>query len=336
MEAAQRLLAAQKLIAKGDVSEWWDNLPAEQKREYIEEHPNSKYADQAIKEGQEKKESQGPAGDQPSGASAPGSAQRKKMADAVRKSAPKIADRLKKTFPKITHAASALKHLATGKPLDHEHKEVLHELGHLAVKTALGHVVDPHSAKALGQIAVTAVAHGIEKYKEHKAKNPKGDDVTQFVEAVADGIENAETAPVPAEHAAPKSHYRAAIAKHIKASAGHIVQVIDKSFKDIKPATQGLAAFAQRKPMTEQQTKALKHLGKFALGTAIATLPGGIAAHLAAGAGAAALTHAYKAMRAGEHHGSLVHRFVESIGEGLEDALIESGEGGEGHHGGHE
>jgi hypothetical protein len=343
MKAAQRLLAATQIVAREDVqvSEWWTNLPAEQQRQYIDEHPNSKYADQAIKEGKENKQKHGdpqqeakePTDDVDH--NAPSSEQRKKMGAAITKSAPKIASILKRTFPKISAATSALAHLGTGKPLTHEHKEVIHELGGIALKTALTHSVGPHAAKALGQIGITAVNYAMEKFHEHKQKKPDQDDVQTFVEAVGEGVEKAEVAPVPKEHAEPGSHFRSAIGKHIKKSVKHIVAVIDQSFKDVKPATQGLVAFAKGESMSPVQTKALKHLGKFALGTAIATLPGGLAAHLAAGAGTAALTHAYKVMRSGEHHGSIVHRFVEAIGEGLEDAIIESGEGNEGH-GGHE
>jgi hypothetical protein len=69
------------------------------------------------------------------------------------------------------------------------------------------------------------------------------------------------------------------------------------------------------------------------LGLSIATLPGGLAAHLAAGVGVAALTHAYKAIKNKsidpEH---MLHSFIESIGEGLEHGLLEhvGGEGGGG------
>jgi hypothetical protein len=332
--SAITLRAATRLHAL-ETSEWWDNLPVDQKKQYLEEHPHSKYADQTLHEHEERKAKEGHSEERPATAMTPGSPQRRKMAEGIRKHAPTIAKTLHHTFPRISSAVSALHHLATGKPLDHKHKEVLHELGGIALKTAVSSALGPHAAKAVGQVSVTAVAYGIEKFKEHKEKKKGGDDLETFVEAVADGVEHAEVAKVPKEHAQPKSSYRSAIGQHIKKSASHIVSVIDRSFKDIKPASQGLAAFVQRKPMTDEQQHAMKNLGKFALATSIATLPGGLAAHLAAGAGAAALTHAYKVIRSHEGHGSLVHRLVEAIGEGLEDAIIEEGGGGEGHHGGH-
>ncbi len=335
MDAAFRLLASQ--IRAKETSEWWDNLPAEQKKEYIGEHPNSKYANQAIHEKEAAKGDQqadpGPDGrDQPEGPKSlqPGSPQRKAVATTIKKGAPKIAKLLKHAFPRISAATEALHHLGTGKPLEHEHKEVLHEFGGIALKTALGHVVGAEAAKLLGNIGVTAIHYGIEKFKEHKDKDPHKDDVETFVESVADGIENAEAAPVPAEHAAPKSHYRTAIAKHLKKNAIHVVAVLDRSFKDIKPATQGLVALAHGKPLDEHHKKAVKNLGKVALGVSIASLPGGLAAHIAAGVGTAALNYAYrhlkKELKPGE---TMLHHFVEAIGEGLEDALIENG--GEGH-----
>lgn len=343
MDAAFRLLAKQ--VRAKETSEWWDNLPAEQKKDYIEEHPNSKYANQAIHEGEAAKGDQeaspGPEGrDKPTGPASlqPGSPQRKQVADSIKGQAPKIAKLLRHAFPRIHAATEALHHLVTGKPLDHEHKEVLHEFGGIALKTALGHVVGPEAAKMLGNVGVTAIHYGIEKFKEHKDKDPKRDDVEVFVEAVADGVENADAAPVPAEHAAPKSHYRTAIAKHLKKNVDHITAILDRSFKDIKPATQGLMALAKGQPLDESHKKAVKHLGKVALGVSIASLPGGLAAHIAAGVGTAALNYAYRHLKHELKPGeTMIHHFVASIGEGLEDALIEGGEGGEhGHGGGHE
>jgi hypothetical protein len=75
----------------------------------------------------------------------------------------------------------------------------------------------------------------------------------------------------------------------------------------------------------------MKGLGKVTLGLSIAALPGGLAAHLAAGVGSVAVGHAFKAMREGKFKdGHLIHHFVEAIGEGLEDALLEKTAGGEG------
>lgn len=319
----------QATVVKADTaikpSEWWDNLPREQKETYLENHPNSKYAEQALKEAQETNY-QAPAQLQP------GSKERKNVASKIAAASPNIAKTLKHAFPKVTAASGALSNLAKGEKLDHEQKETLHELGAMALKTALSHTIGPHAAKLVGSVGITAVHYAIEKYKHHKDKSKKTDDIEVFVDAVADGVEHAEAAPIPKEHQEPKSSFRSALGTHIKKSAKHVASILDRSFKDIKPATQGLASLAKKQPLEPEQKKALKHMGKMALGTSIALLPGGLAAHLAAGAGAAALTHAYKKMREGEGTGHLVHRFVEAIGEGLEDAILEHAAGEEGGH----
>jgi hypothetical protein len=324
LNAAARLT---QVLAKEDnvPSEWWHHLPAEQKKQYIEEHPQSKYADQAIKEGEEAEEHGEPQKKIPQ-------EHREKAAADIRSNSGKIARTLKKTFPLISEATSALKHLVTGKPLEEEHKEALHELGGVALKTALSSAIGPHGAMVVGQIGITATKYAIDHFSEKKKEAKNKDDVEVFVDTLADGVEHAEEAPVPKEHAESGSHYRGAIAKHVKASAGHIVKVLDKSFKHIKPATQGLVALSHGKPLTEEHKKAVKGIGKIALGLSIAALPGGLAAHLAAGVGATALAHAYKAIKDRKldpQH--IVHSFVESIGEGLEHGLLESvGESGEG------
>jgi hypothetical protein len=103
------------------------------------------------------------------------------------------------------------------------------------------------------------------------------------------------------------------------------VSVLDKSFQHIKPATQGLVALSKGEPLTEEHKKAVKGLGKIALGLSIAALPGGLAAHLAAGVGVAAVNHAYKSIK--HRHidpQHILHSFVESIGEGLEHGLLEA------------
>lgn len=315
MDALQRIINA---AAEVDPSEWWTELPAEQKHEYIEEHPHSKYADQAIEETRSKKTSV-------SNEDQAGSEERKKLGSSIAKQAPKIAGILKRAFPRITHATSALKHLATGQKLTHDQKETLHEFGALAIKTAIGHITGPESAKLLGNVGITAVRYGIEKFKQHRANSSK-DDVEVFVNSIAEGVAHAKTAGVPAEHASPKSAYRTALAKHFKKNVSHVVEVVNRSFKDIKPAMQGLSQLAHRQPLDDAHKQAVKNLGKVALGVSIAALPGGLAAHLAAGVGASAITYAIKRIQKGEHHGSILHHFVEAIGEGLEDALIESGD----------
>ena len=331
LNAAARL--SQPITAKApEASEWWHHLPSEQKEIYINEHPNSKYADQAIKEGEASDKAGG--GDrQVEKPKEISEEHRAEVSGAIRSNSSKIAHVLKKTFPLISGAASALKSIATGKPLTHEHKEVLHDLGGLALKTALSSAIGPHGAMVTSRLGLTAIHHAIEHFKEKKAASADKDDIEVFVDAIADGVDQAKEAPVPKEHAAPKSHYRTAIAKHLKASTKHIVEVIDKSFQHIKPATQGLVALSEGQKLTDEHKKALKGLGKIALGLSIATLPGGLAAHLAAGVGISAVNQAYKAIS--KKHidpKHILHSFVEAIGEGLEDSMLEHAAGGEGGH----
>jgi len=323
LNAAARL--NHPLTAKApEASEWWHHLPAEQKEQYIDEHPNSKYADQAIKEGEEETKPK---------AKELNPEHRAKAAESIRSNSGKIAGILKRTFPLISEATSALKHLVSGKPLEEGHKEALHELGGIALKTALSSVIGAHGAMIVGRIGITATEHAIEHFKEKKESSEGKDDVEVFVDALADGVEHAKEAPVPRSHAEPKSDYRSAISKYVKAGAKHIVQVIDESFQHVKPAVQGLVALSEGKPLDEEHKKAVKGLAKIALGLTIATLPGGIAAHIAAGVGVAAVSHAYKAIQGNridpEH---MLHSFVEAIGEGLEHGLLEhvGGEGGGG------
>jgi hypothetical protein len=347
MDAVNRLVATTRVRAKEDAapSEWWHHLPAEQKKEYIEQHPNSKYADQAIKEGEEK-------GHQASQEHLEeGSEHRKQVANEMRKQSPSIAATLKKSFPKMTHALGALKSLATGKKLEHEQKEVLHELGNLAFHTALGKL-DPGSSTihTVANVGVTAVQHAIDHFKKKKEAAKNKDDVEVFVDALADGAEQAKAAPIPNEHAKQGSSYRQALAKHFKSSSDHVSQVLMKSFPNIKPATQGLASLAKGKEVTPEQRKSIKALGKQGLSLSIAALPGGLPVHLTAGLALAAVNYGTKKMKqykeqhkdghAKEHAHGLVHHFIESIGEGLEHALITGHllghhEGGE-HGGGHE
>ncbi len=306
---------------KPEVSEWWLKLPAVQKKEYIEEHPQSKYADQAIKEGEEESRT-GKDSTKPEISKQ----HRSKVSSAIRSKSAAIAGVLKKNFPLISEATSALKSIATGKPLTHEHREVLHELGGLALKTALSKAVGPEAAMITSRLGITAVKHAIDHYKSRNGK----DEVQSFVEAVADGIDQAKEAPVPKEHQADGSHYRAAISKYLKKGTAHVVQVLDKSFQHIKPATQGLAALTSGKKMSDEQRTAVKSLGKIALGLSIASLPGGLAAHIAVGLGTTALKHAYTSIhRHNIDPVHVLHSFVESIGEGLEHGLLHHvGEGG--------
>lgn len=304
-----RTNASTRLFASED---WWDQMTSEQKKEYVEQHPNSKYAKEHIDQDDEES-NQGPASTE----------ERKALASSLRKAVPEVASKIKKAFPKMNAAASALKHLATGKKLDEEHKEVLHELGGVALKVASSHLVgDPHLGKVLKHVGTHAVHYAIDKFKEHKEKNKNKDDLEVFVDGIVEGVENVEES---------KSETKQSIASHIKKSAGHVVEILNRSFKDIKPATSGLKALAQGQPLDPEHKKALKGLGKVALATSVAALPGGLVVHLGAGVGATALVHAFKKMR-GYHGGHVVHHFVESIGEGLEDALLEHA-AGEGEHG---
>lgn len=336
MNAAQRLIATSRIEAKGpEVSDWWKHLEPEAKKQYINEHPASKYAEQAAKEGEE-------SGHQPPRESLkPSSEERKKLAGAITKNAPKIAETIKHSFPKITHAVGALKHLATGRKLEHEQKEVLHELGEMVLRNQLAKHVGGNAVQFAADIGITAIKYGIEKYKEHQAKTPDKDSVQTFVEAVGEGVEKADHAPVPAEHAQPGSSYRKALASKFKSSAKHITEVLQRSYPHIKPATHGLVALAKGDKPTHEEKHALQHMGKHALMLGIAALPGGLAAHLTAGVSASAVQYAYKKIKAAKNQNespkSLVGHFVEAIGEGIEHAFVNGHLGGHGggHGGGH-
>lgn len=336
MHALYRLLATAQLTVSADAtvkpSEWWTQLPAPDKKEYLEQHPASKYADQAIKEGEEKGH------EAPSEELKTGSKERTAIAGTISKNAPVIASQIKKTFPKITHALGALKNLATGKPLDHHQKEVLHELGDLALHTAAGKMVPgSNSIHMLADIGMSAVKYGIEHYKKKQDANKDRDSVEAFVDAVAEGTAKADHAPVPDEHAAPGSKYRKALAAHFKSTSHHVTEVLNRSFPHIKPAGAALKNIVNKKPLDKEQKQALQSLGKQALMMSIATLPGGLAVHLTAGISASVVSYAVKKFRApaGESaEKSLVGHFVEAIGEGLEHATISGHLFG--HEGGHE
>jgi hypothetical protein len=332
MEAAKRLTATSKVEAKGpEVSDWWKHLEPEAKKQYINEHPASKYAEQAAQEAKE-------SGHQPPRASLkPSSEERKQLSSSITQNAPKIAISLKKSFPKITHAVGALKHLATGKKLEHEEKEVLHEMGEMIFRNQLAKHVGGNAVQIAADIGITAIKYGIEKYKEHQAKDPNKDSVQSFVEAVGEGVEKAEHAPVPAEHAKEGSSYRKAIASKFKSSAKHVTEVLQRSYPHIKPATHGLVALAKGEKPTHEQKHAIQHMGKHAMMLGIAALPGGLAAHLTAGVATSAVTFAYKKIQQAKNQNespkSLIGHFVEAIGEGLEHAFVNNHLGG--HEGGH-
>jgi len=304
---------------------WWDALTSEQKKLYIKQHPNSKYAKDPIGEDEEAPEEKAPEEheESPTEDTHEESEEsheveevkdehRKSVADTLRKLGPKVAKTIKHKFAKIGIAGAALKRIAAGQELEEEHKETLRELGSFTLKTLSSHVTgSPELSKVIARVGTTAVEHAIEKFKEHKEKSGK-DDIDTFVDGVAEGLEKAEVKKDDKEETSIKS-----IGNHIKKSTNHIVDVLNKSFQHIKPATEGL---------DDEHKAAMKGLGKIALATSVATLPGGLAVHITASIGGAALIHAFKKMKAfksqGHEHG-ILHHFVESIGEGLEDALLE-------------
>ena len=307
LNAATRLLAAE---------DWWEALPADQKKQYIKDHPNSKYAKDAIKEDEAKEKA--PADDSKD------STEKKSAVSALRKNGSKIAQKLKSTFPRVHQATSGLKNLATGKPLEGEQKEALIELGTLALNTGLSKKFGVWHALTISQVGLTAIKHAMDHYKEKKAQTPDKDDVEVFVDAVADGLEQ-EVKPVPKEEF--KSFYKGVIAKHLKGKASHIVKVIDKSFSDVKPAMQGLNAIRKGEKMAEEHKEAIVSLGKFAIGTAITYLPGGVFAHIGASVGVVAVNQAIKFIRKAKSEEPLLKQFVEAVVDSLEDSLLDAAAG---------
>jgi hypothetical protein len=341
---------------------WWEALTSDQKKLYIKQHPNSKYAKEHIGNDEEepKEESKGEEEtpkEQPEEKEETTEHEtpheeheeeitqehRSAVGNALRRLGPKIADRIKAKFDKIGVAGAALKRLASGHELEEEHKETLREMGGFALKTLGSHVSgSPEMGKVIARVGTVAVEHAIDKFAEHKRKNQSKGDIETFVDGIAEGLEQAE-------HKAAEKTFDAfkSVGSHIKKSANHIVDILNKSFHHIKPASEGLKNLATGKKLEPEQKKAMQGLGKIALATSIASLPGGLAVHLGAGIGATALTHAFKKMKeyraemhehggGGHGHHGILHHFVESLGEGLEDALLEhaAGEGGAEH--GHE
>jgi hypothetical protein len=302
-----KLNAAHRLLASED---WWEALDADQKKQYIKDHPGSKYAKDSIKEDSKEPEAK----DTPE--------PRKASAGVLRTHGPKIARLLRDSFPLLSGATAALKHLATGKKLTEDHRDVLMELGDTVLKSALKFAVGKEQAHLIhtaGHVGVHAVKYATEHFKKNKENSNGKDDLEVFVDSVAEGIEKAD---VPDEEVStpPK---KGAIAQHIKSKASHIAKVLDRSFPRVKQATTGLVALSEGTELSAEQKKAIKGLGKMALGMSIAALPGGFAAHLVAGAGSLALTSALNAIRKRKvPEGSVLRHFVESIGQGLEDAVV--------------
>lgn len=296
-------------------SDWWDGLDAEQKKAYIEDHPNSKYAKDAIAD---------KGHDEQHSSQAPGEAHTKERKEAVstlRKHGSKIAAKLKSTFPRMHSASAGLKNLATGKPLEDEHKEALCELGMLALNTGLSKKYGVWHAITVSQVGATAVKHAMDHFKEKKAQSPKKDDTEVFVDAVADGLENGK----PASKEETRSFIKAGLGQHFKAAAKHVVAIADKSFSDVKPAVQGLKALAHGQKMDDEHKAAIKSLSKFAIGTAITYMPGGIFAHIGMSVGVVALEHAVKAIRDKKlTTGTLLTTFVAATVGSLEDSLLDA------------
>lgn len=323
-----RLNETKNLTAAAEASSWWEGLDADTKKQYIHDHPNSKYAKDAISAAKE-----GASGnDAPHiNAEDPNSEQVrhqvKQVAGGMRKNSAKIASVLKKTMPRMHNAAAGLKALANGKPLEEEHKEALIELGTLAINTGLSRQMGVWHAVTIGRIGITAVKHGIEHFKKKKEQSPNKDDTEVFVESVADGMEQ-PVKPIPREEA--KSFFSSAL----KNASSHIIQVADKSFHHVKPAVQGLNALRKGEPLDEGHKKAIKSLGMFAVATAITMLPGGALAHVGASVGVVAVKHAVKAIKDHKEAGvGLTEAFMTAAVESLEDSLLEAvAPEEEGHH----
>lgn len=306
MGVTTELNAGFRLLATSDVSQWWTDKTSEEKKTYIEEHPNSKYAKDKIEQdkdttdNKDNKDTKSP--------------ERSESPKTQAKSPSHVANVLRKTFPKLSKATTALTHLAKGKELDEEHKEVLHDFGALAVKTALGHVVGETGAHFLGSLSYNATHYAISHFKRHRddKKNAKKDDVEVFAAAIDEGIKDAKV-------------IGKSISNFFKKSAHHITQVVEHSFKEVKPALNGLNSIRKGEKPTDEQKKAIKGLGKIVLSTAIAAMPGGIAVHVTTGIGATAVAYAVQKIRSSPVEGSLIHHFIESVGESLEDAIIASG-----------
>lgn len=318
LKAARRLVQ----LAKEDASEWWTALPSDQKKQYIENHPNSKYAKDAIKEDEAKDEPKSE--DEQPAPKVSKEATEKQVKSAVstlRSNGSKIANKLKSTFPRMHHASTGLKNLATGKPLDDEHKEALVELGMMALNTGLSKSFGVWHAVTISQVGYTAVKHAMDHYKEKKAANKDKDDVEVFVEAVADSLEQK---PEPVSKDEFKMFYKGTISSAIKTHTKHIVQILDKSFSDVKPAVKGLQSLRKGEKMDPEHRKAIIRLGKFAIGAAITYIPGGALAHAGASVGMVVINRAVSAVRKSAVSGeSILNEFVGAIADSLEDSVLD-------------
>lgn len=263
---------------------------------------------------------------------ASGSPERKNFAAGMHKLASSAAANLRKNFPHISNAANALKSLATNKPLDHHEREVLQELGHMALESVVNRIPGGRALHIATEMGVHAVNHAIKSYKDRAEANPKEEPIEGFVHAVADGIEKAEPTKVRDHHLEAGSPVRVALNKHVQKVAPHIAHVVEKTFPGIKHGVSGLKTLAKGGKMSAEETEGVKKMGKAALMTTIATLPGGLPAHLAMGLGATAISHAIKNVKKQPKDENVLIGFIKSIGEGLEHAVVSGhllGTGGE-------
>ncbi len=325
MKTKLKLKAATRLIATED---WWLELPADQKKQYIKDHPGSKYAKDAIKDSDTDSDSEKPEDDkgrsgdkQDTDKSKDEQKQVKNALSTLRAHSSTIAKKLKTAFPRMHHATTGLKNLASGKPLDEEHKEALTELGMMALNTGLSKSLGVWHAVTISQVGYTAVKYAMDHYKEKKAANKDKDDVEVFVEAVADGLEQK---PEPVSKEELKKFYKGTLSSRIKENAKHIVKVLDKSFSDVKPAVRGLHALRKGEKMDDAHKKAIISLGKFAIGAAITYLPGGALAHAGASVGVVVINHAISAIRKSADGGEpILHEFIGAIADSLEDSILD-------------
>lgn len=287
---------------------WFTDMTKEQQKDYIELHPKSKYAEDAVKEDSrtEPKQIQ------------PKSKFRLDAAKSIRDNIPKIKARLKRTFPKLHESVEVLKKVRKGEEITPEDKEVLYELGGKVIHGAMYHMhVEAYSAHYIADIGITSIRHAIEHFKNKK--NDRREELDSFIESVADGIENSE----PYKNPKVNRNTKQKIVNALKGSKHHVLIVLDKTFPDIKPATKGLAILAHGGKLDKEHKKAVVNLGRAALGIAIITLPGGIAAHMTANLGTAAISYAIKTIGNSRESKSLVSHFVDALNEGIERAIVE-------------
>ncbi len=127
-----------KLEASESLPKWWTEMSDESKKEYIAEHPNSKYAE--IHKSAAPKELSSPHDNHAVDVHAPemkaGSPARKKIGSFLRTKSKHIFDHLKHEAKEWKTAGVALKGLAQGKPLDdHGKKAIASVAADIAVTT---------------------------------------------------------------------------------------------------------------------------------------------------------------------------------------------------------